>query len=100
MSLQQSFATVASFRPEVTSGLSKTIASGDSYLIYTRLLMVVFIAALIFALVLLILLSTKTVGGGADDGKEVLGDTHQRVALMAGSRCCGGGHYVNRLFPD
>ena len=37
------------------SALSKTIASSGSYLIYTRLLMVVFSAALLFALVLLIL---------------------------------------------
>ena len=37
------------------SSLSKTIASSGSYLIYTRLLMVVFSAALLFALVLLIL---------------------------------------------
>ena len=37
------------------SALSKTIASSGSYLIYTRLLMVVFSAALLIALVLLIL---------------------------------------------
>lgn len=37
------------------SALSKTISSSGSYLIYTRLLMVVFSAALLIALVLLIL---------------------------------------------
>ena len=37
------------------SALSKTIASSGSYRIYTRLLMVVFSAALLIALVLLIL---------------------------------------------